>query len=226
MCGRIVRERADYAEQFGFWEESETAIVPRFNIAPTQMDLIVRLEEDGRRHLEPSRWGLIPMWAKDKSIGSKMFNARAETLAEKPSFRNLLNSGRCIIPATGFFEWQRDGSRKIPLYIHRRDGAPIAFAGLWTVWHDPEHGETLTSHTVITCEPNTVMAAIHNRMPVILDRAGVGIWLDRTVVRSQALTVLGPCPDGWLDTRPVGTLVNSVRNEGPELIAPAAVGLF
>ena len=223
MSGRIVRERADYAREFGFAEFSETAITPRFNIGPMQLDLFVRADEDGERRLVPSWWGLVPVWAKDRRIGSKTFNARAETLLEKPSFRPLVARHRCIIPVSGFYEWQRQGARKQPLYIHRGDGRPLALAGLWTNWTDPATGEPLTSHTIITTAPNRFMAPIHDRMPVILDGAGLDAWLDLDLDDPGAATaLLGPCPDDVLAAYPVGPLVNNVRHDGPELIAPVA----
>ena len=177
MCGRIVRERAAYADAFGVDEFSETAITPRFNIGPMQLDMIVRTDTSGRR-LVPSWWGLVPVWATHRRIGAKLFNARAETLLEKPAFRPLVTRHRCIIPASGFYEWQRQGTQKQPLSIHRRDGQPLALADVWTTWTDPATGEPVTSHTVITTEPNLFMLPIHNRMPVVLDAAGVAAWLN------------------------------------------------
>jgi putative SOS response-associated peptidase YedK len=224
MCGRIVREREDYASYFGFLELSETRLGPRYNIAPTQLDAFVRGEAEGRR-LVASRWGLIPVWAKDRASGSKMFNARAETLPERPAFRTLIARHRCIIPASGFYEWRAEpgGKGKTPLYIHRRDGAPLALAGLWTVWQDRERDEAVTSHTVITCAPNEFMSAIHNRMPAILEGDALAHWLDPSETdAAAALALLGPCPEKTLTAHPVAPLVNNVRADGPELIAPLA----
>jgi putative SOS response-associated peptidase YedK len=216
MCGRTARQWwTDYYDLYGVEEFSETAITPRFNIAPTQSDFMIRAE-DGTRRLVASRWGLVPTWAKDRSIASKMFNARAETLVEKPAFRSLVARHRCIIPISGFYEWKREGTKKQPLYIHAADGHSLALAGLWTTWTDPEREEPITSHTVITCAPNGFMEAIHNRMPVILDREGVDLWLDaETVQPADVLGVLGPCPVDVLTAYPVSTLVNNVRNQGP-----------
>jgi putative SOS response-associated peptidase YedK len=223
MCGRIVREQDDdYADQFHIEEISETRHLPRYNIAPTQLDLFIG-ELDGQRQLVDSYWGLIPSWAKDRSVASKMFNARAETLTERPSYRTLVARHRCIIPASGFYEWRTGGTKKQPLYIHRADGKPLAFAGLWTTWRDPERDELVRSHTVITCAPNRFMERIHNRMPVILEGDGLDLWLDaETVQPADVLGVLQPCPDDMLTAYPVAPLVNNVRNQGPELIA--AVG--
>jgi putative SOS response-associated peptidase YedK len=177
-------------------------------------------ERDGQRQLADSYWGLIPSWAKDRSVASKMFNARAETLTERPAYRNLVARHRCIIPASGFYEWQRKDTKKQPLYIHRADGHPLALAGLWTTWHDPEQDEPITSHTVITCAPNQFMEYIHNRMPVVLDGDGLDLWLDEETVRAaDVVGVLQPCPDDLLTAYPVAPLVSNVRNQGPELIA-------
>ncbi len=220
MCGRIVRDRDFDAARFGIVEFSDTRVTPRFNIAPTQLDLFVRADGDERR-LVPSRWGLIPGRAKDRSVGSKMFNARAETLTERPAFRPLVARHRCVIPASGFYEWQTTATGKQPLYIHAQDGASLALAGLWTVWTDPASGERVTSHTIITCAPNEFMGAIHNRMPVVLDAAALERWLDPSLTDAGAAqALLRPCPDGVLDAYPVPPLVNQVRNDGPELIQP------
>lgn len=214
MCGRIARERAAYAELFGFAEVSETAIIPRFTIGPMQLDMVIRTDDD-RRQLVPSWWGLVPVWAKDRRMGSKLFNAPAETLLETPAFRPLITRHRCVIPASGFYEWQRQGTTKQPLYIHRRDGQPLALAGLWTTWTDPTSGEQVTSHTIITTESNLFMLPIHDRMPVVLDGAGVDAWLDPALESPvQALAVLRPCSDDALTARAVAPLVKSIRNEG------------
>jgi putative SOS response-associated peptidase YedK len=226
MCGRIVRERDEWGRRFGFDEESSTRLgnwwVERYNIAPTQLDVLVRPTAE-TRELVASRWGLVPRWAKERSVGSKMFNARAETLHERASFRTLIAAHRCIIPVSGFYEWQREGRTRQPMYIHRTDSEPIALAGLWTEWPDPESGELLTTHTVITCAPNGTMAPIHNRMPVILDDDGLDAWLDPGVEKvADVLPLLVPCPDDVLTAYPVSTAVNTVRNDEPELIRPLA----
>lgn len=223
MCGRIVRlDDQRIREVFEVTEFSETRITPRFNIAPAQVDLLIR-PYDGGRQLLPSRWGLIPVWAKERSIGAKMFNARAETLTERPAFRNLVGRSRCIVPASGFYEWKAAGKRKTPLYIHRADGEPLAFAGLWTTWRDPDSGETVVSHTVITCAPNDFMGQIHNRMPVILDKDSLEQWLDPEITAADAvMPLLGPAREGLLTAFPVSTAVNNARNDGPHLIEPEA----
>ena len=220
MCGRTARARLAYAGWLGFEELNEVRLPIRFNIAPTQLDVFVR-HQDGRRRLVASRWGLIPRWAKDGSIASKTFNARAETLAERATFRPLIGTHRCVIPVSGFYEWRRDGKTRTPLYIHRADGGPLALAGLWSEWVEPASGELVTSHTVITCAANAFMAAIHDRMPVILTGAALDEWLDPAIDRpADVLPLAGPCPDGLLTAYPVAPLVNGVHNDGPELIQP------
>jgi putative SOS response-associated peptidase YedK len=221
MCGRIVRDRMDdYGEHFGLVGFHETEVRPRFNIAPTEMDLIIRARDDGR-HLEESRWGLIPVWAKERSIGARMFNARSETLMEKASFKSLVRNRRCVIPASGFYEWQRAPGTKVPLYIYRADGAPLALAGLYTFWRDPATEEWVTSHTIVTCGPNEFMAPIHNRMPVVLGPDALDLWLGPDVTEAtEAVPLLQPCPDDWLACHRVSPLVNNARNDGPALIEP------
>ena len=221
MCGRIVRDRIDpYGEFFDLVDFDEARIPRRFNIAPTQVDVIVRAHDGGRR-LDESRWGLIPVWAKERRIGSRMFNARAETLLEKTVFKGLVGSRRCVIPASGFYEWQRAQDRKVPLYIYRADGAPLALAGLYTFWRDPPTDEWVTSHTIVTCGPNEFIAPIHNRMPVILGRDALECWLDPAVTEAaDVFPLLRPCADDWLTCHPVSPLVNSVRNDGPALVEP------
>lgn len=221
MCGRTARQWwVDYYDQYGVEEFSETDLVPRFNIAPTQQDWVIRSKE-GHRRLVASRWGLIPVWAKDRSIASKLFNARSETVTEKALFKGLVKKHRCIIPISGFYEWKRHGKTKQPLYIHAKDGHSLALAGLWTSWHDKAGDEDVTSHTILTCGPNDFMSSIHDRMPVILDREGVDLWLDEeTVEPAVVMGLLRPCAENVLTAYPVAPLVNNVRNQGPELIEP------
>ena len=164
------------------------------------------------------RWGLIPSWAKDKSIGSRMINARAETVAEKPSFRNALRRRRCLVLADGFYEWRRVGKTKTPMRIVMRSGEPFAFAGLWETWTDPE-GTVIPSCTIITTTPNDLLSPIHNRMPVILPRDLEEFWLDESVDDPVAVTnVLTPHPAEAMEVYEVSSLVNSVANGGAEVI--------
>lgn len=232
MCGRYLlhADPALLERAFGFAEFSEMPqqLRPRFNIAPTQTVPIVRdvpgrslqivRKGGGNRELALARWGLIPAWAKEASIGNRMINARAETVAEKPAFRSAFRARRCIIPASGFYEWRRRGSGpKQPYLVRRRDGAPMGFAGLWESWTDPETGEVVTTCTIITTEPNTLMAELHDRMPVILDPADYGAWLDPT---RGGLELLQPCPDDWLEAVPVSTRVNRPGNDDEGIIQP------
>ena len=215
------------------FSELPRQLEPRFNIAPTQMVPIVRdvpgrplqimRETDGTRELVTAHWGLIPAWARDAAIGSKMINARAESVAEKPAFRAAFRARRCIVPASGFYEWRRRGSGpKQPYLIRRKDGAPMGFAGLWESWTDPQTGEVTTTCTIITCAPNALMAELHDRMPVILDPAEYGAWLDPA---QGGLELLRPCPEDWLEAMPVSTRVNSPRNDDASIIQPAGEAL-
>lgn len=222
VCGRIARERQDLAEQLGFAEIAHLRLPIRFNLAPTQRDVFIHQTADGYR-AAGSRWGLIPRWAKERGVGNRMFNARVETLLERPAFRTLVRANRCIVPVSGFYEWQQVGRQKVPMFIRRTDDGPMVLAGLWTIWHDPEPDQDVTSHTIITTSSNRFMATMHNRMPVILhDRATWERWLDPA--NTDLVTVLSlaaPCPDDLLTAYSVSTLVNNTRNDGPELLAPA-----
>jgi putative SOS response-associated peptidase YedK len=217
MCGRftLITDIQTVAAIFGVPATLEAQ--PRYNIAPSQD--VVSILRNGSAHLEWLRWGLIPSWAAEETIGSRMINARAETLAEKPSFKRLLRTRRCLIVADGFYEWQRHQNGKTPMYITLRDRAPFAFAGLWDQWSDAE-GRTLRTCTIVTTEPNELLAPIHNRMPVILPRTACERWLDPTVREPEALLpLLRPYPAEEMQARPVSRLVNDPRNEGAALLA-------
>jgi putative SOS response-associated peptidase YedK len=162
-------------------------------------------------------WGLIPCWAKDTKIGYKMINARAETVATKPAFRAAYKARRCLIPAEGFYEWKRNVAPSRPHYIHKRDGSPMAFAGLWEPWQAED--ETIESCAIITTEPNELMARLHNRMPVILDPQDFDWWMTGSV--DEVGQLLLPCPSDELEAYPISRRVNNPRNEGPELLRPA-----
>ena len=205
-------------ERFGV--RVRTAIYKaRYNCAPTQ-DLAVIIQKEDPV-MEFYRWGLIPYWAKDKSIGNKMINARAETIMEKPSFRKPFRTQRCLIPATGFFEWKRAGT-KIPFNIRLKGGIPFAFAGLWDRWMDPE-GQTVYSFTIITVPANERISDIHDRMPVILHRNDEQRWLGPGF--SEELTgLLKPYPAGLMEMYPVSGLVNSVGNDRAEILEPRSEG--
>ena len=222
MCGRftLTIDSEELQEQFpGF--TFPAAVAPRYNIAPGQP--LLAIPNDGKLTADLLTWGLIPTWAKDPSIGSRMINARAETLAEKPSFRGSFKYKRCLIPADGFFEWQATpGTKlKVPFFIHLREHATFAFAGLWDSWQGPD-GSVIRSCTIITTQPNSIMSPIHNRMPVILDARDFEAWLEpaaRTPASLQSL--LRPYPAERMQAFVVSTFVNRPANEGPDCIAPA-----
>ena len=225
MCGRysLIADIQELARQFEF---DGTGFVhePRYNVAPTQSVLTVTNRE-GRRG-EFMRWGLIPSWAKDASIGNRMINARGETVAEKPSFRNALQRRRCLVLADGFYEWQKVGKAKRPMRIVLKSREPFAFAGLWESWRNPE-GETVRSCTIVTTQANEVLRPIHERMPVILPPEMEEFWLDGDVTDAAALTdVLLSYPDESMEAYEVSSLVNKATNNGPDLIVPASQGLF
>jgi putative SOS response-associated peptidase YedK len=217
MCGRytLTIDIKTVAEQFGVPATLDTP--PRYNIAPTQE--VVSIMRNGSSHLTWLRWGLIPSWSKDESIGSRMINARAETLAEKPSFKGLLRSKRCLIVADGFYEWKQENGFKTPMYITLKSGKPFAFAGLWDLWKSPD-GEHVRSCTIITTQPNELVVPIHNRMPAILLPGTYEDWLDPDIRDEQLLSQwLAPYPAEEMTARPVSRLVNDPKRDSPELIA-------
>jgi len=227
MCGRFTLCKPG-DELAGIFDLVESpAIAPRFNIAPTQPAPIIRQTSNmvGRR-LEALRWGLIPAWAKDPAIGSRMINARAETVSSKPSFRAAFRKRRCLVISDGFYEWQtvdpaHSGSRprKQPHYIHLRDGRPFAMAGLWEHWEGTD-GTIIESCTIITTRPNEVVAPLHDRMPVILGATDYDKWLDPDNKKLDELqSLLEPCATGEMDAYPVSTRVNSPANDSPDCIA-------
>lgn len=204
------------AEAFSLFELPGFA--PRFNIAPTQAVAAIRanpLKGGVDRQFAWLRWGLIPSWAKDPSIGARMINARAESVAEKPSFRSALRRRRCLLVADGFYEWQRKGRQKQPYFIHFRDDRPFAFAGLWETWEGPDHS-LIESCTLLTTEPNGLMKPIHDRMPVILTPQHYAPWLDPAVqTAADLLPFLRPYPGDDLEAYPVGSYVNSPAHDDP-----------
>jgi len=229
MCGRFVS--ASPPEEIGKYFDTanvaEKLLEPSYNVAPTN-DVYVVTEDGGTRRLDAYHWGLVPFWAKSPAAGSKMINARAETIAEKNAYRRPFAKRRCIIPADGFYEWEHTGSkRKQPWYITQPDGAPFAFAGLWDSWR-PVRGSDegrVASCVIITGEPNDKVARLHDRMPVMLDRDVWDIWLDpENDDVGSLLQLLVPAPSSQVDLVPVSTLVNTVTNDGPELVAPVTPG--
>ena len=205
-----------------FEAEPPTAeLLPTYNLAPTDEAAIV-VERGDRRAIRAYRWGLIPSWAKDEKIASKLFNARAETLATSGAFRESFRRRRCIVPADAFYEWQRQGGARQPFLIRRADGAPLALAGLWSGWHHPETEQVIRTFTIVTTTANRTLSAVHDRMPVMLAREHWASWLDPTLQDTGELTaLLEPAADNELVLYPVRALVNNVRNNGPELIEPA-----
>jgi len=222
MCGRftLAIDLDTLIDAFPEFKPPAT-LQPRYNIAPTQP--IAAIANDGQQQVTFFHWGLVPSWAKDRTIGARMINARAETLAEKPAFRAAYRRRRCLILADGFYEWRKEpgSKRKTPFYIHMASGAPFAFAGLWELWRPDE--SPLYSCTIITTEPNALVAPIHNRMPVILPTAAYDDWLDPAERNPAGLQkLLQPYPTSEMAATPVSTLVNNPANETPDCIQPTA----
>jgi putative SOS response-associated peptidase YedK len=218
MCGRYELHTHPTAIALAFGLPAPPATLPRFNIAPMQDVPVVRMAPSGDRELAFVRWGLVPRWAKDPSIGSKMINARSETLAEKPSFRTALKRHRCLIPADGFYEWKVTAAGgKQPIHIGMKDQSLFAFAGLTERWLSPE-GEVLDTCTIITTQANALLATMHDRMPVIVAPAQYGRWLDVAV--ADVGDLFAPYPADAMTYYPVSTRVNSVRHDDATLIEP------
>jgi putative SOS response-associated peptidase YedK len=224
MCGRFTRTGTidDILQAF---EVAEVAcdLEPSDNVAPTQ-PIAVIAEEGGARRLVTLRWGLIPAWSKDPAIGNRLLNARAETIAQKPSFRRAFRKRRCLIVADGFFEWQTRGAGKVPLYIRLRGGQPFGFAGLYDDWTSPE-GESVGTCAIITTDANDLMRPIHSRMPVILPREHHALWLDPTVDdETRLLPLLRPYASEAMEAYEVSRLVNSPKQNARTCIEPVPLG--
>ncbi len=222
MCGRftLTVDPAELKDAFSDYD-FPAQFAPRFNIAPSQP--VLAIPNDGQNRADFFVWGLIPSWAKDPSIGSRLINARGETLAEKPSFRGGFKYKRCLILADGFYEWKtQPGTKvKIPHFIHMKDRQPFAFAGLWDEWNSPD-GSLVRSCTIVTTEPNELMASIHNRMPVILPPDAYEQWIDPAVRTPDSLQpLIRPYPAKEMAAYPVSTLVNSPKNDLAECVVPA-----
>lgn len=216
MCGRYELHASPAAIALAFGLPAPPALAPRYNIAPMQDVPVVRLSHAGTRELAFVRWGLVPRWAKDPSIGARMINARAETLAEKPSFRTALRRHRCLIPADGFYEWKvAAGGGKQPIHIGMKDGATFAFAGLTERWLSQE-GEVLDTCTIVTTRANALLAPLHDRMPAIVAPARYGAWLD--VANTDVAAFFEPYPADAMTYYPVSTRVNSVRHDDASLM--------
>lgn len=223
MCGRftLTVDPAELQDTFGdFIFPAQFA--PRYNIAPSQPVLAIPNDVLRKNKADFFLWGLIPSWSKDPAIANKLINARGETVAEKPSFRGSFKYKRCLIPADGFYEWKAQAGQKtkIPYFIHMKDRKPFAFAGLWDEWHSPD-GNILRTCTIITTTPNELMSELHNRMPVILDKANFADWLNpMPQTPDHLIHLIQPFPADRMSAYPVSTLVNTPVNDRPELIRP------
>jgi putative SOS response-associated peptidase YedK len=225
MCGRFtLRTRLNQLLQV-YSIDVKLDWEPRFNIAPSQSILVVRNDPHGdRREMATLRWGLIPSWADDIRIGNQLINARAETIATKPSFKQAFKSRRCLVLTDGFYEWKKSGKSKQPYFIRMANERPFVFAGLWERWPKPQ--PAIESCTIITTTPNALVADIHDRMPAILTEAAARLWLDRNMKDTDLLTpLLTPYPADEMVAFPVSTLVNSPQHDSADCIEPVK-GLF
>ena len=227
MCGRFTLTDPDQELAVQFSLAQMPDIPPRYNIAPTQPVAAVRAtSEDLAREMALLHWGLIPFWAKDPAIGSRMINARSETAAEKPCFRAAFRRRRCLIVADGFYEWQKVNGAKQPFYLRLRDGRPFAFAGLWERWEGPE-GSVIESCTILTTQPNELVRPVHNRMPVILAPEDYDLWLDPALGQGtghveQLQNLLQAYPPAEMEAYPVSRWVNTPDHDDPRCIEPLA----
>ncbi len=224
MCGRFalttpqsaVVEHFNAAPVVGLAEDG-----PRYNICPTQGVLAIRLDEAGERALDRLRWGFVPRWAKSMSDGPLLINARAETIHEKPAFREACRTRRCLIPADGFYEWRAGaGKGKEPFYIHPagQDAAPIAFAGMWQNWRDPGSETVISTAAIVTCAANETLSPLHHRMPVVIPPEHFGLWLGEE--GKGAARLMRPAPEAFFKFHPVDRAVNAARHDTPDLMAP------
>lgn len=224
MCGRFSLAASDaeqLARRFAF-SSTQLEWRPSYNIAPTEAALAVVAGRGGERQAAALRWGLIPFWAKDAKIGATMINAKAETLAERPAFKESLESRRCLVLADGFYEWEKAGKARHPIRYTLASGEVFAFAGLWARWRGP--AGMVESCTIVTTETNELIRPVHDRMPVILSEEAERLWLDLGVQELRTLeSVLRPLPGGSMRATRVSEAVNSVKNKGPECVAGAVV---
>jgi putative SOS response-associated peptidase YedK len=226
MCGRFVQVSSPdlLVERFNVDEVASPHHEPSYNVAPRASVYAVRdraVDDGRRRYLSELRWGLVPSWARDPRTGDRMINARAESLADRPAYQRAFQKHRCLVPADGFYEWQRRGRRKQPMFIHRRDGEPMAFAGLWAAWRDGNDAdaEWLRTCAIVTTNANDKIAPLHDRMPVVLEEHDWDRWLDPTATDTDELAqLLVPSADDLLVAYPVSSAVNSADNDGPELV--------
>lgn len=220
MCGRFTLRHSGEAIASAFRLNEVPQIQPRYNIAPTQLvsTILLTPETNNQRQFHQLRWGLIPSWAKDSTIGARMINARAETVAEKPAFRAAFRHRRCLVVADGFYEWQRQERKKQPFYLRLQNDQPFCFAGLWERWESPD-GEEIQSCTILTTEANDLLRSIHDRMPVILDPKDYDLWLNPQKQNSESLQqLLRPYQAEAMTCYAVSTKVNNPANNIPECI--------
>lgn len=226
MCGRFTnrltwQQLVDLYELSG--DQPALNLAPRYNIAPTQNVPVLCLKENGSRRVAQMRWGLVPSWSDGPDSKYSMINARAETVAEKPAFRGAFKARRCLVPADGFYEWKKTGDGKQPYHIAMKDGRPFSFAGLWEHWEPKDNrsddDEPIDSFSIIVTEANDVVGDVHERMPVILDEADYGLWLDGGS-KEDLLSLLAPFPDEDMIARPVSKRVNSPANDEPSVVEP------
>ena len=220
MCGRFTRYTdIEQIEKLFDVHDGSIVLAPSYNVAPTQPVLAV-VQSEGEKRLVVMRWGLVPVWAKDISIGSRMINARAETLMEKASFKRPFKSQRCLVVSDGFFEWRKEGTKKVPVYIRLKSKKPFGFAGLYDTWTSPD-GEQIVSCTIITTASNDLIQPIHDRMPAILPKRQYKTWLDPKNQRFDALSaLLAPYPAAEMEAYEVSRLVNAPANNSPQCIEP------
>lgn len=228
MCGRFTQERpaSELAEIFAA-EPLADELGPRYNVAPTDEAFVV-VQREERRAVTAYRWGLVPHWSTVGKGASRMFNARAETITASPAFREPFKRRRCIVPVDSFYEWKREGTIRQPYRVMREDGRPLALAGLWAGWRDPESDEVRRTFTIVTTTPNDAIADLHDRMPVVLEESAWEQWLvdgraRPAVDEGELLSMLQPTDAVALRIHPVNRYVNDVRRDGPELIEPLAV---
>lgn len=220
MCGRFSQAQIAELDRELFKLLRIPAAEPRYNVAPTQEAPVIRVARSGRRRLDLLRWGLIPYWAKERSIGNRLINARAETAAEKPAFRDPFRRRRCAVLADGFYEWKKVARTKQPFLLRRGDGRPFGLAGLWDRWRGGEE-PALESFTILTTRPNELLAPIHDRMPVILPPSALDDWLGTGGLAAERIReLLRPYPPEEMTALPVSTFVNNPANDSPLCVTP------
>ena len=225
MCGRfaLATDKKILAMLYDLDLRADFELRPRYNIAPSQKVLTLRLSpENGEKELNELKWGFVPFWADDPAIGNRMINARAETAAEKPSFRNALKKRRLLVPASGFYEWKSEDGKKQPFFIYRRDEKPFSFAGLWERWD--KGSDPLESFTILTTEPNSLLSDLHNRMPVIIRAEDYSAWLNPDAEPNFLQQMMVPFPSEELTFHPVSRMVNKPSNDHPEIIQDISEG--